>query len=96
MTKIIFATGNANKMREIKAILADLNMEILSMKEAGVSAEAEENGATFIENAIIIAKDIAARVSDAIVMADDSGLVVDALHGEPGIYSARYQGEDTS
>lgn len=96
MTKIIFATGNANKMREIKAILADLNMEILSMKEAGISAEAEENGATFIENAIIKAKDIAAKVPGAIVMADDSGLAVDALNGEPGIYSARYLGEDTS
>jgi len=95
MTKIIFATGNANKMREIKAILADLNMEILSMKEVGVSAEAEEDGATFIENAFIKAKDIAAKVPDAIVMADDSGLVVDALNGEPGIYSARYMGEDT-
>ena len=95
MTKIIFATGNANKMHEIKAILADLNMEILSMKEVGVSAEAEEDGATFIENAFIKAKDIAAKVPDAIVMADDSGLVVDALNGEPGIYSARYMGEDT-
>ena len=93
--RIVFATGNANKVREIKAILADLNMEVLSMKEAGVYAEAEENGATFAENAVIKAKDIAAKVSDVIVMADDSGLVVDALNGEPGIYSARYLGEDT-
>ncbi len=91
--RIVFATGNANKVREIKAILADLNMEVLSMKEAGVYAEAEENGTTFAENAMIKAKDIAAKVSDAIVMADDSGLVVDALNGEPGIYSARYLGE---
>ena len=95
MSKIIFATGNVNKVREIKAILADLNMEVLSMKEVGVSAEAEENGSTFIENAVIKAKDIASRVPEAIVMADDSGLVVDALNGEPGIYSARYLGEDT-
>ncbi len=94
--RIVFATGNANKVREIKAILADLNMEVLSMKEAGVYAEAEENGATFAENAVIKAKDIAAKVSDVIVMADDSGLVVDALNREPGIYSARYLGEDTS
>lgn len=94
--KIIFATGNAGKVREVKAILADLNMEVLSMKEAGVAAEAEENGTTFEDNAIIKAKDIAQRVSDVIVMADDSGLVVDALNGEPGIYSARYLGEDTS
>ena len=93
--RIVFATGNANKVREIKAILADLNMEVLSMKEAGVYAEAEENGTTFAENASIKAKDIASKVSDAIVMADDSGLVVDALNGEPGIYSARYLGEDT-
>lgn len=95
MKKIVFATGNAGKMREIRAILADLNIEVLSMKEAGVSADEEENGTTFIDNAIIKAKDIAAKVPDAIVMADDSGLVVDALNGEPGIYSARYMGEDT-
>ncbi len=93
--RIVFATGNANKVREIKAILADLNMEVLSMKEAGVCAEAEETGVTFAENAVIKAKDIAAKVTDAVVMADDSGLVVDALNGEPGIYSARYLGEDT-
>ena len=93
--KIIFATGNAGKVREVKAILADFNMEVLSMKEAGVEAEAEENGKSFIENAIIKATDIQSRVLDAIVMADDSGLVVDALNGEPGIYSARYLGEDT-
>lgn len=93
---IIFATGNAGKVREVKEILADLNMEVYSMKEAGVWAEAEENGTTFAENALIKAKDIAGKVSDAIVLADDSGLVIDALHGEPGIYSARYMGEDTS
>lgn len=94
--KIVFATGNAGKIREVKAILADLNMEVLSMKEAGVFAEAEENGTTFAENAVIKAKDIAAKAPGDIVMADDSGLVVDALNGEPGIYSARYMGEDTS
>jgi len=95
MSRIVFATGNAGKMREVKAILADLNMEVLSMKEAGAVATAEENGKTFTENAIIKAKDIAAKVPDAIVMADDSGLEVDALNKEPGIYSARYLGEDT-
>lgn len=93
--KIIFATGNAGKVREVKAMLADLDMEVLSMKEAGILAEAEENGTTFTENAVIKAKDIAGRMQDVIVMADDSGLVVDALNGEPGIYSARYMGEDT-
>lgn len=94
--KIVFATGNAGKMREVKAILADLNMEVLSMKEVGVTAKADENGTTFVENAIIKAKEIASKVPGAIVMSDDSGLVVDALNGEPGIYSARYMGEDTS
>ena len=95
MSRIVFATGNAGKMSEVKAILADLNMEVLSMKEVGAVATAEENGTTFTENAIIKAKDIAAKVPDAIVMADDSGLEVDALNKEPGIYSARYLGEDT-
>lgn len=94
--RVVFATGNAGKIREVKAILADLGMEVISMKEAGVFAEAEENGTTFVENAVIKAKDISEKVTDAIVMADDSGLVVDALNGEPGIYSARYLGEDTS
>ena len=79
-----------------KIIAAVLSTAItLSCMSAGVYAEAEENGATFAENAVIKAKDIATKVSDVIVMADDSGLVVDALNGEPGIYSARYLGEDT-
>ena len=91
--RVVFATGNAGKVREVKAILADLNMEVLSMKEAGVSSDADENGSTFAENAVIKATDIAKKVPDAIVMADDSGLVVDALNGEPGIYSARYAGD---
>lgn len=95
MSRIVFATGNAGKMREVKAILADLHMEVLSMKEVGAVATAEENGTTFTENAIIKARDIAAQIPDAIVMADDSGLEVDALNKEPGIYSARYLGEDT-
>lgn len=93
--KIIFATGNEGKVREVKEILADLDVEVLSMKEAGVTSEAEETGTSFLENAMIKAQDIAKKVSDAIVMADDSGLMVDALNGEPGIYSARYLGEDT-
>ncbi len=95
MKRIIFATGNAGKMREIKEILADMNMEILSMKEAGISADVEEDGTTFEENAIIKAKAIA-TFTDDIVLADDSGLEVDYLNKEPGIYSARYMGEDTS
>lgn len=98
--KLIFATGNMGKMREIREIMADLDVEVLSMKEAGVFADVEENGSTFMENAFIKARAIAQNVKeqgiDAVVLADDSGLVVDALNGEPGIYSARYLGEDTS
>lgn len=98
--KIIFATGNADKMKEIRMILADLNMEILSMKEAGVVIDIEENGTTFEENAQIKAQAIAKVLKEkgiqAIVLADDSGLEIDYLNKEPGIYSARYMGEDTS
>lgn len=95
MKKIIFATGNAGKMREIKEIYADLPVEVLSMKEAGINVDITEDGATFEENALIKARAIADQ-TDAIVMADDSGLEVDALNKEPGVYSARYMGEDTS
>lgn len=95
MKRIIFATGNAGKMREIREIMADTGTEILSMKEAGLTADIEENGNTFEENAIIKAKAIAA-LTDDIVLADDSGLEVDYLNKEPGVYSARYLGEDTS
>ena len=93
--KIIFATGNEGKMREVRMILGDLGILVVSMKEAGVTAEAEENGTTFEENAIIKAKEIMEKTGE-IVLADDSGLEVDALGGEPGIYSARYMGHDTS
>lgn len=97
MNRIIFATGNQGKMREIKAIMADTGAEVLSMKEAGISAEINENGNTFEENALIKARGVAAVLNDSagIVLADDSGLEIDALGGEPGIYSARYLGEDT-
>lgn len=94
--RIIFATGNAGKMREIREILADFGGEILSMKEAGVSTDAEENGTSYEENALIKARAVAEKAGDAVVLADDSGLEIDALGGEPGIYSARYLGEDTS
>lgn len=93
--RIIFATGNAGKMKEIRLILGDLGCEILSMKEAGVDPEIVEGGATFAENAEIKAKAVWECTGD-IVLADDSGLVVDYLGGEPGIYSARYMGEETS
>ena len=94
--RIVFATGNENKMREIRVILSDLGMEIISMKQAGVDPEIVEDGTTFMENAVIKAKAVAALLPDDYVMADDSGLVVDALDGEPGVYSARYMGENTS
>lgn len=102
MKKIIFATGNENKMIEIRQILSDLGMEILSQKQAGICADPEENGSTFEENALIKARavrQIAARMEeykDAVVLADDSGLEIDYLNKEPGIYSARYLGTDTS
>lgn len=94
MKRIIFATGNQGKMREIRKILGDLNVEIVSMKEAGISVDIEEDGATYEENALIKARAVAARTGDC-VLADDSGLEVDRLGGEPGVHSARYLGEDT-
>ena len=140
--QIIFATGNQNKVREIREILSDPDITVLSMKEAGVFAEPEENGTTFEENARIKALAVSelvrqrirqcAEAGDAagessaktgkaagengkaavtsavfgdtildlripvVVMSDDSGLVIDALGGMPGIYSARYMGHDTS
>ncbi|POP30771.1 non-canonical purine NTP pyrophosphatase, RdgB/HAM1 family [Lactonifactor longoviformis] len=100
MSRIIFATGNEGKMREIREILKDLNMDILSMKEAGIELDIVEDGSSFEENALIKAKAIAqtdvCRAHGDIVLADDSGLEVDYLNLEPGIYSARYMGEDTS
>lgn len=94
--KLIFATGNQGKMKEIRMVMDDLEMEILSMKEAGLEMEIEENGTTFEENALIKARTIAKCVEDAIVLADDSGLEVDYLNKEPGVHSSRYMGEDTS
>lgn len=129
--KIVFATGNEGKMREIRDILGDMDMEILSMKEAGIDADIVEDGTTFEENAIIKAQAVAKLLADSaqsiqavtdraevyegamqcgagasaeeknticgnvIVLADDSGLEIDYLNKEPGIYSARYMGEDT-
>ena len=95
MEKLIFATGNENKMKEIRMILADAGYEILSMKEAGIDADIVEDGTTFEENAIIKAKAIC-ELCGCLVLADDSGLEIDYLNKEPGIYSARYMGEDTS
>lgn len=93
--KILFATGNENKMKEIRMILSDLGMPIQSMKEAGIDVDIVEDGSTFEENAIIKATAIA-KMTGGIVLADDSGLEIDYLNKEPGIYSARYAGVDTS
>ena len=93
--RIIFATGNEGKMKEIRLILEDLGLEILSMKEAGIQTEIREDGSGFEENAVIKARAVM-EMSGSIVLADDSRLEVDYLNKEPGIYSARYLGEDTS
>ena len=95
MKKLIFATGNENKMKEIRMILGDLDYESLSMKEAGIDADIVEDGKTFEENAIIKATAIS-KLSGCLVLADDSGLEVDYMDKMPGIYSARWMGEDTS
>ncbi|MCD8248645.1 MAG: RdgB/HAM1 family non-canonical purine NTP pyrophosphatase [Lachnospiraceae bacterium] len=93
--KILFATGNADKMREIREILEDSGIEAVSLKEAGVSLDVEENGATFEENALIKARACMERTGE-IALADDSGLEVDAMDKKPGVHSARYMGRDTS
>lgn len=93
--KIIFATGNQDKMKEIRMILENLGIPVSSMKEAGIDVDIVEDGTTFEENAMIKAEAIA-KLTDAIVLADDSGLEIDYLNKEPGIYSARYAGTDTS
>lgn len=94
--RIVFATGNKDKMKEIRMILADLGLPVISMEEAGVSADIVEDGRTFQENAMIKAQAIARLLPNDVVMADDSGLEIDYLNKEPGIYSARYMGEHTS
>lgn len=102
MDKIIFATGNEHKMEEIRMILQDLDLEILSQKEAGIIADVVETGTTFEENAMIKAVGTAKAAKgipgyeEAVILADDSGLEIDYLNKEPGIYSARYMGENTS
>lgn len=93
--KVIFATKNKNKMKEIREILAGKDYEILSMEEAGIDIDVVEDGSTFEENALIKSRAIRDYVKDAIVLSDDSGLEIDYLNGAPGIYSARFEGEDT-
>ena len=95
INEIIFATKNEGKLKEIRRILGECQIRVLSMGEAGIDPPIDENGSTFKENALIKARTVA-LASGLPAMADDSGLVIDALGGEPGIYSARYLGEDTS
>ena len=94
MDKIVFATTNAGKIKEIKEILSDFDVEVASMKEMNITADIEENGATFEENSLIKARAVS-KFTGLPALADDSGLEVDYLNGEPGIYSARYLGRDT-
>ncbi len=93
--EIIFATANEDKLHEIRMILSDLGIEVISMKEAGITTEIVEDGETFEDNAIIKARTIM-QETGKITLADDSGLEVDFLNREPGVYSARYCGRDTS
>lgn len=87
--KLVMATNNANKLREVREILTPLRIEVISQKDAGADVEADENGSTFEENAVIKAQAVY-DIVNLPVIADDSGLCVDALDGRPGIYSARY------
>lgn len=93
MRKLIVASNNAHKISEIKEMLSKFDLQVLSLKEAGINVDVEENGTTFMENALIKARAIKVLCEDAMVLSDDSGLAVEALNGEPGIYSARYCGE---
>ncbi|KGN02373.1 nucleoside-triphosphate diphosphatase [Clostridium novyi A str. 4570] len=93
MKKLIVASNNQHKIEEIKEMLKEFNLDVISLKEAGIDIDVEENGTTFAENAHIKAYEIFKIVKDAMVLADDSGLMVEALNGEPGVYSARYAGE---
>lgn len=94
--RIVFATGNQDKMTEIRMILEDLGMQVYSMKDLGIDTDIVEDGISFEENAEIKARAIARFLPHDIVLADDSGLEIDYLDGAPGIYSARFAGEDTS
>ena len=96
MKRIIFATGNEGKMKEVRMILGDMGLPVLSMKEAGIYVDIEENGKTFQENAVIKAMTVHNLSKDDLVLADDSGLEIDFLDGAPGVCSARYLGENTS
>jgi XTP/dITP diphosphohydrolase len=93
--RIVFATGNENKMREIRMILEGLGFPVISMREADAFTDVEENGESFEENAMIKAEAVSRFLPQDIVLADDSGLEIDYLDKAPGIYSARFAGVDT-
>lgn len=93
--RVIVASGNQGKIREIREILAPLDLDVVSMKEAGIEVDVDETGTSFEENALLKARGIA-MLTDDLVIADDSGLEIDYLNKEPGIYSARYLGRDVS
>ena len=95
MKEIIFATTNQNKVREVGMMCNNPDLKLLTLRDIGLDVDIVEDGSTFEENAIIKAKTIM-KMTGKIALADDSGLEVDYLNGEPGIYSARYLGEDTS
>jgi len=95
MDKLVIASGNIGKITEIKAILKDLPLQVVSMKEMGYNPEFDEVGATFSENALIKANTLRKFVND-IVLADDSGLEIDFLNGAPGIFTSRFAGENAS
>ena len=92
MKRVIFATSNEGKMKEIRLLLADLDVEVLSLKEAGISVSIVEDGETFEENALIKVRTVGMEkeAQGAVILADDSGLEVDYLNKAPGVYSARY------
>ncbi|WP_346884155.1 RdgB/HAM1 family non-canonical purine NTP pyrophosphatase [Clostridium sp. UBA4395] len=93
MKRVIVASNNHHKIVEIKEILKEFDLEVVSLKEADIDIEVEETGTTFMENAYIKAKAIHEICKDVLVLSDDSGLSVEVLNGAPGIYSARYSGE---
>lgn len=95
LNRILFATGNEGKMKEIRKILDEYGIEAISLKEAGINPDIDENGTTFEENALIKAREISVLTGET-AMADDSGLEVDYLDKQPGVFSARFMGEDTS
>lgn len=93
MKRLIIASNNAHKVKEIKAILAEFSFDVVSLKEAGIDIDVEEDGSTFMENAYKKSYEIFKIAKRSMVLSDDSGLMVDALDGAPGVYSARFAGE---